>query len=632
MPPTEGSPRAPLELRSVINRAWPLVRARLDEVFGIDLRTLALFRVCVGTVLFIDMIRRFSDLRAFYTDQGVLPRSWLAQLEGPWRFSLHAASGGAWYEALLLAVAVLAAFALMIGWRARLAAFVSWLLLASLCTRNPLILLGGDYLLTCLLFWAMFLPIGARFSVDAALSQAPLENTRHLSWASAALTLQVLSVWFFGALMKTGHQWWPDGTAVYYTLSLDGYSWPWSHWLLHFPRVMQGLTYFVYWLEMLGPLLALSPFFTRPLRFVVMALLTCMHTGFLLLLAIGFFPWVSLSSLTVLVGGWVWERLARRRPLGEGVRLYYDGQCGACLKLALLLRTFLILPRMQLQPAQSAPRAETLWRNQKSWVLIDENDRAWLKGQALIALLRRSPAFFWLGALLSGAGLRRAADALHDFLAGHKERLARWIDARLPYHQRRFTSGRIAQGVAALLMAACLAWNLATVALLPFGTFALLTPIIYPLRIEQFWQMFAPFPFTDNGWYVMPGKLADGSSVDVLRPGKPLSYDKPWSIALDFPNQRWQVYENRMYDHRFAQHRLYWARYLCREWNREAPEDKKLLSFNIVYMLMRTPPPGGTAHLEQLVLWRHQCVPPQAPPPEGEEGGAQLDSHPQAPR
>jgi hypothetical protein len=629
-PPRHDRGAQPLPL-SFLKRLAPFLgplRTRLRDVFSVDLRTLALFRTCVGLVLFVDMLRRFSDLRAFYTDAGVLPRSWLADLTGPWRFSLHFASGDAWYEALLLAIAALAALALTFGWRTRLAGFVSWLLLTSLCTRNPLILLGGDYLLGCLLFWGMFLPLGARWSVDAALSRTPPPpDDQHWSWASTALILQVLSVYFFGALMKTGQEWWPDGTAVYYTLNLDGYSWPWSHWLLNYPELLRGLTYFVYWLEMLGPLVALTPFFTQPLRFIVLLLLMTMHTGFLLLLAIGFFPFVSLASLTVLLGGWFWNGLERRLQLGRGIRIYYDRDCAPCLSLGLVLRTLLILPRAELMAAQDYPRADTLRRANRSWVVIDRDDRAWLKWPALVALLRRSPLFGGLGRLLGIGVVMRAGDAVHGFLERRRALVERLGAALLPLRDTRFEVRGIAQGVVAVLMLAALAWNMATVGRMPFDTFEALSPVIYPLRLEQFWQMFAPFPFKDNGWYVLPGKLVDGSEVDVLRPAAPLSYDKPPSIALDFPNMRWQVYENRMYDHRFRQHRGYWARYLCREWNRDAAPEKRLLSFNIVYMLMRTPPPGESSHLEQVVLWRHQCVPPDATANEG----AQTDNIPSGP-
>jgi hypothetical protein len=600
------------------NKALNLLRERLRLLFSIDLRTLALFRTALGAVLLVDMLRRFEDLRAFYTDAGVLPRSWLAELEGPWRVSLHSASGDAWWQVLLLSIAVLAAFALMIGWRARLAAFVSWLLLASLCARNPLILLGGDYLLCCLLFWSSFLPIGARFSVDAALSvDGPPPSNQHYSFASAALILQVVSVYFFSALLKTGKEWWPEGSAVYYTLSLSGYAWPWSRWLLNYPEPMRWLTYFVYWLELLGPLVALSPIFTRPLRTLAMLLIMLMQVGFLTLLAIGFFPFVSLTAASALIGGGFWDWVARRRRLGAGLHLYLDRDCRYSLIGARLLKTFLLLPRAEIEIAQDHPRAEMLMQANHSWVLIDRDDRAYLRAAALVALLRNSPLFRPLGWLLRGASAQRLGDHLHGLLARHRARVDQAVQSLLPLHRRRFTSGRAAQGLVAVVMTATMAWNWATIGRLPFGAFSILSPILYPGRLEQFWQMFAPFPFKDNGWYVLPGKRVDGTEVDVLRPGKPLSYDEPWSIAMDFPNMRWQVYENRMYDRRFRLHRGYWARYLCREWNRDAPESQRLVSFNIVYMLKRTPPPGESSQLEQVVLWRHECAPTETTKPDG---------------
>jgi hypothetical protein len=261
-------------------------------------------------------------------------------------------------------------------------------------------------------------------------------------------------------------------------------------------------------------------------------------------------------------------------------------------------------------------------------VVIDQNDRAWLRAAAFVALLQHSPIGWPLGWLLRGARMQGLGDRLHALLRRHRDRLDRASDHLLPTHSRGFSSGRVAQSVAAFVMLSAMAWNIATIGRLPFAVFDILSPILYPGRLEQFWQMFAPFPFKDNGWYVMPGKRVDGSEVDVLRPGKPLSFEKPWSIAFDFPNMRWQVYENRMYDRRFRLHRQYWARYLCREWNRDAPESQRLLSFNIVYMLERTPPPGTASHQEQVVLWRHECVPGDTPK---KTEGASTDNLPLPP-
>ena len=173
----------------------------------------------------------------------------------------------------------------------------------SLLNRNALVLFGGDPLDRCACSsGACFCRWASRWSVDSALSRAPLQPSAHLSWASAGLLLQVLSVYFFSALLKTGREWWPEGTAVWYALSIDGYITPAGEWLRDFSPVTQALTYLVYFLELLGPPLAIVripagahrgalPYgFADASRFAVMVLLAAMHAGFIVFLSIGRFP------------------------------------------------------------------------------------------------------------------------------------------------------------------------------------------------------------------------------------------------------------------------------------------------------------------------------------------------------
>ena len=58
------------------------VTAKLQQLFGIDLRTLALLRVGLGVAVLADVVIRSFDLVALYTDQGVLPRELLRAAEG----------------------------------------------------------------------------------------------------------------------------------------------------------------------------------------------------------------------------------------------------------------------------------------------------------------------------------------------------------------------------------------------------------------------------------------------------------------------------------------------------------------------------------------------------------------------
>lgn len=599
------------------------LQKRLPAVFGVDLRTLALFRVSLAGVTVYDLLARLGDVRAFYTDFGVMPREWIMGTGETWRLSLHLANGETWFQTTLIGVQALLALMVLLGYRTRLATVLTFVLLGSLHNRAPMILIGGDNLMMCLWFWALFLPWHARFSVDAALStRAPPTENQHYSWASAGLILQVLSVYFFSAVLKNGADWWPDGTAVWYALSLDRYATPFGLWLRDsFPFLLPPLTYFVYALEWAGPLLALSPWLQVPLRAVVMLLLMAMHVGFLFGLALGHFPFVSLASLTVLLGGWWWDWIEKRHDHGRWIKIYYDRECGFCLKICLLFRHLMILPRCDILPAQHSQRAWALMEAHFTWVVIDGDDVAHTKWNAWVALLRHSLLFGWTWRLASLSIWQKPGAATYDWVARHRGAFGTVTAILLPERAVTFESGRFAQRVAGVFLFLVLAWNLASINAIPQTAGTASWPLFRILRIDQIWNMFAPYPWRDDGWFVVPGLLEDGSEVDILRPGETLSYAKPRYVSQTHETPiRWRTYRNRVWDSKYSQNRLPYARYLCRNWNVVAVAGKHVLSLKLVYMLERSLPPGQVPSIEQRILWRHECVAPASNSP------AKLDS------
>ena len=48
------------------------------DLFGIDTRSLAVLRVALALIILADLAIRASELSAFYTEDGVLPRALLA--------------------------------------------------------------------------------------------------------------------------------------------------------------------------------------------------------------------------------------------------------------------------------------------------------------------------------------------------------------------------------------------------------------------------------------------------------------------------------------------------------------------------------------------------------------------------
>jgi hypothetical protein len=209
---------------------------------------------------------------------------------------------------------MLAGLWMMAGWRTRLATFCCWVLVCSLETRNPVITNGADALTRLMLFWAMFLPLGARWSLDAWRGRGRMaqvgESVR--SVAGAALLLQVAFVYWFSVLCKTHGCWWGDGSALVQTLQLDLFVRPAGVWLRAHPVLCQCLTYGWLLVEAVGPLLAFLPFWRTRLRGAVVLLFVLFHLGIEFTMDIGAFSWVMIVAWSVFLPGAVWAGAERK--------------------------------------------------------------------------------------------------------------------------------------------------------------------------------------------------------------------------------------------------------------------------------------------------------------------------------
>lgn len=302
-----------MDVRALPARLRVRGRAALARRFGIDARALAALRVVLGALLLVDLLLRARYLVAFYTDFGVLPRAALREQYPAFaRFSLHAVSGDAWVQAVLFVVAGGFAVALLCGYRTTLVTVVSFLLLASLHARNPLVLNGGDSLLRRLLFWGVFLPLGGRWSVDA-LRDGPAgrDEDRVASVASAALLVQVVVVYTANAAFKLRGDLWVRGDAIRYVFSLDQFTVLFGDALARYPAVLVALDRA--WLALLlsSVLLVLL---TGRARTLLVALFVAMHVGMALTMRLGLFPLISIAALLPFLPGPVWDALESRLP------------------------------------------------------------------------------------------------------------------------------------------------------------------------------------------------------------------------------------------------------------------------------------------------------------------------------
>lgn len=492
----------------------------LSLAFEADLRTLALVRIGLGSVLLMDLAIRVQALEAHYTDFGVLPRDFISYSLNKWRVCLHLIAGSTFGQAALFALAGLCAVALLLGYRTRLAAILCWVLTVSLQNRNPMVLTGGDTLLRCLLFWACFMPLGARWSLDRKLSRDKVpDQTMVVNAGVAAFMLQVFLVHFFAGILKSGTEWRSEFTAIYYALEIDQLQLPVGGWLLELPLpVLKAMTASTMVAELVLPFLLFPLLFglerwRNGIRFAVAAALIGFHIGLALTLRLGIFPWVNMVSLLVFLPSFVWDKL----PRVEGV---------------------------------------------------------------VSRLMERIAAPLRKGALAGWAG-------------------SPWPGLRPPLWQTL---------TAVVLLAYVFVWNLDTLPNSPVEVPRSIRPVAYVLRLDQRWNLFAPRPYTSDGWYMIPGKLASGKWVDLYRDGADLGSEKPADVSAEYPIYRWRKYLRNIYRERNEKHRPLYAQWVCRSWNRSHPPEEQVSELRVVYMRESTPPPGGSARVVPMSLGSQRCL------------------------
>jgi hypothetical protein len=355
-------------------RAWSVGNI-VGDLVAIDLRSLAALRIGLGLSVMVDMAVRSFDLVELYTDAGVWPRELLRAEDGA-AVTLSAHYWASVDPRLQAALFVLTAFSglfLALGWRTWWATLACWYLVSSVQIRQPLAYMGGDSILRLMLFWSLFLPLGARFSVDRSQGRAEPRPDRLVSVATAAMLLQVAFVYWFTGLQKDGPLW-QNGQAVYYILHRNHYVTAWGVWLRQFVDLLVPLTFAALALERFGPFLAFVPYYTAAFRTLAIIFFWGFHLGLASTLNIGLFPLFSMVAWLPFVPAELWRRLGSstrhgvQPPETWKSRTLAAGAFVCLLYVATLLSERSgIIPRVLPAPVLAAG---TALRLQQSWSMF----------------------------------------------------------------------------------------------------------------------------------------------------------------------------------------------------------------------------------------------------------------------
>lgn len=296
-----------------------------------DSRGLAAFRIVFGVVMLGYLVTRVTgdSFVAFHTNLGVYPNHYglfSPHMPYAWSFLFGVSTPTQVAVALFLFGLVFLCFT--IGYRTRLFAALSLLCLISLHHRMPLMVNGSMVMMHVLLVWAIALPLGRHYSVDAWLRRRrdeptkPFPGERVTSLGVLGFRLQLFAIYLFNVVHKSGETW-MDGSAVHYVLWQDRIAmWP-AVWLReHAPAWFSpAATYGTLVVESLVALGLMSPFFPKHARRLALAGMLLLHVGIGLVVRLGPFPFVFPSAGLLMMASGDWGRFdqwLRTRALPRG--------------------------------------------------------------------------------------------------------------------------------------------------------------------------------------------------------------------------------------------------------------------------------------------------------------------------
>ena len=579
------------------------------QLLGIDLRSLALLRVGLAFVVIVDLFQRSLDLKAHYSDLGVLPRWALThEVADKWNFSIHNLNGTSEFEAILFIAHGIIAFLLLVGFKTRLVTVLCWILTISLQSRNPLILSGGDDLLVLFLLWSTFLPMGARFSVDSALDQGQDNSSNYCSPATLAIMLQLSFMYWFTWMILSHPIWTGEHSALYYALNLDLFSTRMGTSLSNFHSLTSLLTSISYWFGLIGPILVFSPIATRYVRMVVLVAFIGFHIGIALALNNGYLPAVAIVACSIFIPGVIWDKLAAylsKRPAAH-FHIYFDEDCDFCKKTVLLLKTFFLWNNASILPAQSNQHIESIFRANNSWVVIDHTGTEQTGFKALIYGLQQTPFVGIAASIFKIPPVPSVGQLAYKYVANHRNIFSK-LTTHLRYRHQSLQIPNWAHGLSLLILLYLSVSNIAGIRSIEFEIPRQIDWVGTFFGVQQHWHMFDPDPFLHDVWYVIPGRLKNEREIDIYNDDPIVRWEKPSNVSYTYQNNRWRKYLSSIYKSKNRDLRFYYGEYLCREWNNAHSGPEQLETFKIYFMEESTPHPEQSLVVKNQLIWSQDC-------------------------
>jgi hypothetical protein len=607
----------------------------------IDSRPLAVFRIFFAGLLFKDAIFHLPLAYWFYSNEGLLPLNTLHTVARLERFSLMDALPHTWMAIAFFLLWALVNLFLLVGYRARLMAIINFVMILSIHERNIYVLSGADTTMRVLSFWAMFLPLGQYYSVDAVRSRwsrygrsHALEDLRVSSVSQMAFAfpvrltqLQIAIIYIFTFVLKLPGEIWRRGEALFYAFQLRTLTLPTADWLLAYAPdwVLKLMSYTALVTEGLFVPLVFLPIAQPYLRLLGLFLGMMLHLGIAVTMAIQDFSLVMMISYSTLYEPrWiVFADKSLRRKQTPSIIAQPTQNSPLWLLLAMTRDNEIQVENSDIVEQNAPEENSSPVPAYDAWQIKDaitgeifSGKAAWRRAVGHLAL---SKTWGWM---VRFAFIRRAIWFMISRFVQREQPPTPAPDASTLNLSRQpnWAARTVLFAVLSTMMFSIVWWNLTGVQVHENGAMLDVDPVprdlgraVWYTGMWQHWGMFSPYPSVVDGWIEINGQFEDFTQFDLLTGQRP-AIEMPryfWG-----PVARWKKFEENMNRDRVQILLSAWGAYYCNLYNNQyaLPFGRRLATLDIVWRYRDSYPPGAeTLPYQEVILWHHWCYEQYAP-------------------
>jgi len=295
----------------------------LVSSFEVDSRAIVCCRIWFGILLTLDWFDHYRHANYFYGPRSIFGGSPGYQIvKGAIPFTLFDAVHASPAGTLLWGLILLSFIAFTLGYKTRLSAFFSYIGFVSLGWQRWPTVAGFDILMALLLFFYIFLP-----------EHRPNDERKLRSFPIFLIYIQVCLVYWVGFFAKMTGYHWREGSAIYYSMEILNFSYPWVADLsraLPF-WILKSMTWLTLLLEFLIPFFLLI----SRVRLLGVGLLFVLHLQIFVLLNLHYFSPVMWGFSLLFLPAAVYDRI--RFPLDLKVSNFTESRWDCWLRSAVLL-------------------------------------------------------------------------------------------------------------------------------------------------------------------------------------------------------------------------------------------------------------------------------------------------------